>query len=453
MNSKTILKLSNPFFDILSILLILYLVTLLSGCNNNAGGTNTTNTGNTSNINKQTSNNLPQKDIQKLADDFVTKYKSESGLSAISITAQCNGMNNNQPVTIFSGTFGHESQYQRPIKNDDLWSIGSNSKAFTAIVLIKLASNLQYKFSLDDHIQQWITKDKYPNLQNLLRYNPTVRQILNMTSGIADGNNRNSLLYWFNNPYTYKDPAFWISFANPESNAQPGTQWHYTDTNYQIADILVQQVTGNSLMSEINQRIITPLGLKNTVYIFDKTTDLVSRDRLVHTYTQLGNHFYNRIVDVYDWSLSNNAGAGSILANTEDMNTFYRKLFTTNEILTPQEFKEMNTLMNIDTGKYVKSPSDSKSGMAYGLGILEYNLNNVITSQGGSLAPYPNLQKNIANYNDVYFYPGATTMLFDQIYNTKTNASLMVTYNSPSGPGELTLALPILDYMDKVCHK
>lgn len=441
MQSNYLLKLSKIFIDVLSILFISYMILFLSGCDSNVGGS--------SNQHSQVMNQaINNNTMQQLADNFISKYKNESGLTGVSITAQCNGLNDNRPVTIFSGTFGHESQYQRAIKNDDLWSIGSNSKVFTAIVLIKLASESKYNFSLDDHIQKWITKDKYPELQQILRYNPTVRQILNMTSGVADGQNREALLYWFTHPYEYKTPSFWIGFANPESDVIPGTQWHYTDTNYQLADILVQQITNDTLTNEINQRIIRPLGLKNTVYVVDKTTDVVNPDRLVHTYYPFG----NKIVDLYDWSLSNNAGAGSILANTEDMNTFYRALFTTNTLLTRKEFNEMNTLMDADDGKQINSPSDSKSGEAYGLGIFANNLNNFVNFYKISLAQYPNLQKDIANYNDIYMYPGATTMAFVQIYNVKTGATLMATYNSPNGPGLAPLIFPFLNYMDQVCH-
>jgi len=44
----------------------------------------------------------------------------------------------------------------------------------------------------------------------------------------------------------------------------PGTGFEYSDTNTIVAELIVQQVTGNPLALEIRDRILTPLGLKNT---------------------------------------------------------------------------------------------------------------------------------------------------------------------------------------------
>jgi len=47
----------------------------------------------------------------------------------------------------------------------------------------------------------------------------------------------------------------------------PGTGFEYSDTNTIVAELIVQQVTGNPLALEIRDRILTPLGLKNTYMV------------------------------------------------------------------------------------------------------------------------------------------------------------------------------------------
>jgi CubicO group peptidase (beta-lactamase class C family) len=422
---------------------------VLVGCN--GSGTST----NPQNSNAQNTSSLAQTNIQKFANDFVAKYQSDSGLSAIAITAQCNKINGGNPITIFAGTLGHEPQYQRAIRNDDLWSIGSNSKVFTAIVLLKLASDPSYNFSLDDHIQKWLTIGEYPKLYPLLQYNPTIRQILNMTSGIAEGHNSDAILYWFNHPEQYQDPMFWTTkFVDPNQDTMPGTKWNYSNTNYQLADILIKKITSDSLANQIANKILTPLGLHNTFYVTDKPSDVVSKDRLVHTYYS----YQNRVVDMSDWSLSNTAGSGSILSTTADMNKFYRILFTTNKILTPQQFKEINSLVSTDNAMPVSSPAEVNSGETYGLGIEEDDLYNLMISNNIPLAAYPNLSQHIRDYSNLYFYSGQTNMVFIQSYNPKTGTSLNVTTNTPNSNtpnGKIDAGnffLPLLDDLDQACR-
>lgn len=65
----------------------------------------------------------------------------------------------------------------------------------------------------------------------------------------------------------------------------PGTGFEYSDTNTIVAELIVQQVTGNLLALEIRDRILTPLGLKNT-YRERVETGAVAGSGFVHGYTE-----------------------------------------------------------------------------------------------------------------------------------------------------------------------
>ena len=73
----------------------------------------------------------------------------------------------------------------------------------------------------------------------------------------------------------------------------PGTAFGYSNTNYVLLAMIVEQVTGNSFSSELTRRIIKPLRLQDTTF----PTDSVIRGRHVHGYFFLPEPF-----DVTAWN-------------------------------------------------------------------------------------------------------------------------------------------------------
>ncbi|MEU6715121.1 serine hydrolase domain-containing protein [Nonomuraea sp. NPDC046802] len=54
-----------------------------------------------------------------------------------------------------------------------------------------------------------------------------------------------------------------MAFAH-EASFAPGTSWEYSNTNYVLAGLLVEKITGRPLSDELNDRIIKPIGLRHT---------------------------------------------------------------------------------------------------------------------------------------------------------------------------------------------
>src|SRR5688572_8328618 len=91
-----------------------------------------------------------------------------------------------------------------------------------------------------------------------------IRRLLNMTSGIA----------------TYDEqPAFWADYtADPQTefsaerlvgyavDAPATSGYSYSNTNYVLAEMIIERVTGKSYRQELYARIIEPLGLRDTFY-------------------------------------------------------------------------------------------------------------------------------------------------------------------------------------------
>ncbi|MEU5868773.1 serine hydrolase domain-containing protein [Nonomuraea sp. NPDC047529] len=64
---------------------------------------------------------------------------------------------------------------------------------------------------------------------------------------------------------TYQ-PEELVRFAmSRPARFEPGKGWSYSNTNYTLAQLLIEKVTGHSLAEEMKRRILRPLKLRGTV--------------------------------------------------------------------------------------------------------------------------------------------------------------------------------------------
>lgn len=128
------------------------------------------------------------------------------------------------------------------------YSIGSISKQFTASAILLLAE--EGKLSLDDKLVRW-----FPDLTRSNEV--TIREILSMTSGYQD--------FW---PQDYVMPRMLepvkpneilSEWAEKPLDFDPGTKWQYSNTNYIIAGLIVEKVSGMPLMDFLHKRVFGPL--------------------------------------------------------------------------------------------------------------------------------------------------------------------------------------------------
>jgi D-alanyl-D-alanine carboxypeptidase len=146
----------------------------------------------------------------------------------------------------------------------------------------------------------------------------------------------------------------------------PGTGWSYSNTNYILAAMIIQKVTGRSWDQELDDRIIRPLGLKDTGTPGTSPTIPGSYAR---GYAAFGT---GTSIDVTELNASMAVGSGSIISTTHDLNRFYAALLG-GRLLAPAQLREMTATM----------PAP-ELGVRYGLGLGEVPL-----SCGGSYFGHP----------------------------------------------------------------
>ena len=188
-----------------------------------------------------------QQRIGKIAADALAKTGTPSASVAIVKDGQI----------AYLEAYGHaQLEPSTSAKPEMRYSIGSISKQFTAAAILLLQQ--QGKLSLDDKVGKFIP--------GLTRANEvTIRQLLSHTSGYQD--------YW---PQDYVMPMMLQpttaqkildGWARKPLDFEPGTKWQYSNTNYVIAGLIVEKVSGEPLLQFLQEKVFAPLNMKSVADI------------------------------------------------------------------------------------------------------------------------------------------------------------------------------------------
>ncbi|WP_327404052.1 beta-lactamase family protein [Streptomyces sp. NBC_01288] len=252
-----------------------------------------------------------------------------------------------------------------PRSADDRYRVGSITKTFVSTVLLQLEA--EGRLSLDDKVATWLPGVVEGNGNDGGKV--TVRQLMNHTSGIfnytADDDFGNAYFTkdgFFQHRYDTKTPADLVAIAmSHKPDFAPGTSWNYSNTNYVLAGMVIQKVTGHSYETEIRDRIINPLKLRATSLPGTRVT--LPRPSS-HAYSKLADATTGPTYDVTRLNPTIASSAGSMISDSADLDRFYGALLG-GKLLPPKQLKEMKT--TVATG-------DDSDGTRYGLGLTDITL-------------------------------------------------------------------------------
>ena len=296
----------------------------------------------------------------------------------------------------YAGGFADVAR-KRPMRARDHFKIASLTKSYTATVVLQLVA--EGKLHLTDNVERWLP-GLVPNGRKI-----TIRQLLNHTSGIPDYESDPRFLepYLSGNFAHYWPPRKLVTLAvSHKPLFAPGKTRYstYANTNYVIAGLIVEAVTGHTIGSELNRRIFRPLHLRDTSY----PTKPGLPGPYAHGYMVVGRP---PEVDVSGLSPSLSPASGAIVSTADDVADFYRALFA-GRLLRADLLKAMKT--TIPEGNKVDIP-----GQRYGLGLERF----------------PTSCSNAWGHNGVI--PGYVTFVFSSDNGTR-QALLMVNDDTSSLP-------------------
>ncbi|PBC66060.1 peptidase M15 (plasmid) [Streptomyces sp. Tue6028] len=248
----------------------------------------------------------------------------------------------------------------RAISTNDRFRVGSVTKTFSAVVLLQLVD--EGKLKLDKSVNTYL-----PGLLPDDRI--TVRHVLSHRSGLYDYTNdmfartvpgfeavRNKV-------FGYRDLVK-LSLQKPRTNA-PGAAYSYSNTNFVVAGMLIEKLTGHAVGTEYQKRIFSPLDLTDTLYVHPGTTIPGSHAHGYLTPDEAG----AALVDSTDQTASWAQSAGAIISTTHDLDTFLSALLR-------------GKLMSSGSLTQMRKWTQVNSTTAYGLGLRRRDLSCGVSVYG-----------------------------------------------------------------------
>ncbi|WP_255363722.1 serine hydrolase [Geodermatophilus sp. DSM 45219] len=197
----------------------------------------------------------------------------------------------------------------------------------------------------------------------------TIRRLLNMTSGIPTYDGQPA----FRTDYA-ADPLRQFTaeeLVDYVVGAPATSGFSYSNTNYVLAEMIVERVTGTGYAAQLSARLLGPLGLRDTHYrshrhpagIADRQPAGYYSGTIAPEFVPLEGR------DVSQASLSWARGAGGILSTTADVTSWARLLYA-GWLLPPQQQAELLSLVSTATGEPIEATSpEDPSG--FGLGVAQ----------------------------------------------------------------------------------
>ncbi|BBC29219.1 hypothetical protein SGFS_005100 [Streptomyces graminofaciens] len=256
---------------------------------------------------------------------------------------------------VWRGTSGVADLATRAqVRVDGLFRAGSVTKPFVATVVLQLVG--EGRLGLDDpvdrHLPGLLTTPGHEEI--------TVRMLLNHTAGLFE---------YTDDPrfeVTEADIPRWLTVDRWRHHSprrlvriglshppyfRPGEGFHYSNTHYVLAGLLIEEITGRSYEDEITDRILRPLGLRHTSLPGDRPTLPGPHAR---AYLRLS----TGPVDVTEFNPTYYGASGAVVSTAADLDRFHAALLG-GDVLRPAELAEMKRLVDTGGGE-----------QAFGLGLF-----------------------------------------------------------------------------------
>lgn len=203
--------------------------------------------------------------------------------------------------------FGYANDRLDPIGPETLFDVGSVSKTFTAMAIMRLVE--MGKVSLDDTVSRFFEGVTGPGA------GVTIRQILSHTAGVDDERGLQVLTF------ADRDQAVQRALASV-SGEMPGAA-RYSNAGYVVAAAVVEKASGERFEDFVVREVFRPLGMTRTGFIDGSGADL-SRGAAREVMTPSGR--VRRLTladDGWGWGLR---GAGGVVTCMADLAAFEKAL-------------------------------------------------------------------------------------------------------------------------------
>ncbi|KAI9005704.1 beta-lactamase/transpeptidase-like protein [Hyaloraphidium curvatum] len=287
-----------------------------------------------------------------------------------------------QPVAV--GALG-DSIPGLPASPDMKHRLGNVAAGFlTSLFLLLVEDGV---VSLDDPVGKYLPNLGIPKADKI-----TLQMLSRSTTGIEHFPGMDAFQQaLYANPFRTWDPRELVAFGLSKPLLfEPGTAWHFSDTNLVILGLALESATGQKVQDMITARLIRPLGLNSTVSPWTPAI----QEPVLHSFTPERGVWEEATF----WNPQWIAWAGNMYSSMDDLRAWFEAL-AGGRVLKPESLRQLL----YDTGLGI-SPV-----FYYGMGVGRW---------GDYMFTNPSLQglRGAVGRNEA---GGATVVL----YNTLTQAS------------------------------
>lgn len=235
-----------------------------------------------------------------------------------------------------------------PVDTDTVFHLGSVGKQFTAMGVMILVE--QGLVDFDEPIGTYL-----PEL-DWMDEGVTIRRLLNHTSGIMGYDDSDDLYAALidSAEMPTNDDLVQVLAENEDMLSEPGTEFNYSNTGYDILGAMIERVSGQKYPVFMQAYIFGPLGMIDTFAV--PNSERLENDRVAQSYSTDG---------VYEPDqLDNLNGSGSIYSTLGDMYLYDQVLYT-------EELVSQETLTDAFTSGVLNNGEET--GYGFGFDIAEYS--------------------------------------------------------------------------------
>ncbi len=271
--------------------------------------------------------------------------------------------------------FGTKNNDSSLVSGQEQFKTASSTKLFISTIILQLIE--EGKLDLKDKASKYLENIEFLEFDNFHIYNKTkfannitIQQLLSHRTGLADifidkeEAFFNLLLQNPNKQYTPKSivELYYKYNLNKSAHFEPNMGWYYSDMNFVLIGLIIEQIEQTSLAESIRKRILDPLEMKATYFEYYEKP--VQRKDMINQY--VGKLDFSKINTSFDWS------GGGLVSTNNDLIIFIKSLF------------DLKLINRQSLDKMIDVQFSKENENRYGLGIYEtiYNGNTYFGHYG-----------------------------------------------------------------------
>lgn len=273
----------------------------------------------------------------------------------------------NRDSILFNRGFGYAIlENQKTVIDSTLFVLGSITKTFTAIGILKLVE--EGKLKLDDKVRNLAPElpisNKWENEFPLKVYH-----LLEHTSGFDELHLKDRSIPIENDEFQLRD-GIQIVKNSLKIRWKPGSRFAYSNVDYLVAGYLIETVSGNSYNDFIAQEVLKPIGMsKSSIRLKETNIQLLAKS---YSYSKKELPFKHILA----------RPTGSLISSSQDMGNFLMLLLNKGEpFLSGDQFNEFEKHHSIEAFE--------KTENGYRLGVYpRFHKSRKWLGHGGSINKY-----------------------------------------------------------------